>query len=427
MGMEIWCCATNYFNSKFFHMKNGSVTVSQFKENTGAPQRRLHFSVSASTYNANQRLAGRLFGSRDEDGQWWDDKCMFHPVVLDPSTTKSAWRMYYYGRDRDSWHSGVSPALISSGRIGLAISEDGINWSRFPGPLPGGAIMDPNEANPSGFDCVHIGCSDVFLHDEQWWMFYFGGSLEETTFGPQGRPMRGIIMRIGIAKSSDGISFLRNEVPVLDVGDEGDWDELLVAWARALPPSLQGGNGKLSKEGKWLMTYSSIKKTLSSSYFSIGAAISNNGEMWEKRGKVLERGPHGSWDEGGVGRHHVLHIDGQYVMFYEGVNRQGVHAIGLALSDDGIVWQKDTQAGYQPGGPIFTASESKEAWDGGGISCPNVLRIQDEHFRLYYVGANSSKTSSSMGLAISDGLNFRSWKRVDPSLVHNIECTSSSV
>ncbi|GLJ33052.1 hypothetical protein SUGI_0665210 [Cryptomeria japonica] len=357
------------------------------------------------------RLAGRLFGPRDENGQWWDDKCMFYPVVLDPSSTGSLWRMYYYGRDQDSWHSEVSPALISSGRIGLAISEDGISWSRYPGPLPGGAIMDPVEANPLCFDCVHIGCSDLFLHNGEWWMFYFGGSLEETIFGPQMRTMKGIKMHVGLAKSSDGISFVRNEVPVLDLGDKGEWDELLVAWARVVPPKLHGSN-------KWLMTYCSIEKTSSAGCFAIGSAISDNGETWEKRGKVLERGAPGAWDDGGVGRHHVLYVDGQYIMFYEGVNSQGIHAIGVAFSTDGQQWRKSVEPWSQPGGPIFTSTDDKEAWDSGGISCPHVLKFKDEHYLLYYVGTNSSKELSCMGLAISEGLNIRSWKRIGPSVVN---------
>lgn len=109
------------------------------------------------------RLAGRLFGPGEEGENWWDDKCLFHPIVVkDPSS--SSWRMYYYGRNRDSWHSGVTPALLSTGRIGLALSEDGLRWTRYRGALPEGAILDPDDGSPS-FDSVHIGCSDVFFHE----------------------------------------------------------------------------------------------------------------------------------------------------------------------------------------------------------------------------------------------------------------------
>ncbi len=74
--------------------------------------------------------------------------------------------MYYYGRNQDSWHSGVKPALLSTGRVGVALSEDGFHWKRYRGTLPEGAILDPDEASSSSsFDCVHVGCGDVFFFE----------------------------------------------------------------------------------------------------------------------------------------------------------------------------------------------------------------------------------------------------------------------
>lgn len=121
----------------------------------------------SNSSNSKHRLAGRLFGPGDEGAnEWWDDKCVFHPVVVkDPSSP--SWRMYYYGRNTDSWSSGVRPALLSTGRVGLAVSEDGVHWNRHRGPLCDGAILDPDEGSDGSFDSVHVGCSDVFFHDVQ--------------------------------------------------------------------------------------------------------------------------------------------------------------------------------------------------------------------------------------------------------------------
>ncbi|WP_205127328.1 MULTISPECIES: hypothetical protein [Okeania] len=47
-----------------------------------------------------------------------------------------------------------------------------------------------------------------------------------------------------------------------------------------------------------------------------------------------------------------MKIDGQYLMFYEGVNQSGYHSIGLAISSDGIDWEK--QPGSETGGSIFS-------------------------------------------------------------------------
>lgn len=71
--------------------------------------------------------------------------------------------MYYYGRGDNRW-GGTRPALLSTGRIGMALSEDGVHWNRHRGPLPQGALLDPDD-DENAFDSVHVACSDVFFHN----------------------------------------------------------------------------------------------------------------------------------------------------------------------------------------------------------------------------------------------------------------------
>ncbi|KAI5075294.1 hypothetical protein GOP47_0009370, partial [Adiantum capillus-veneris] len=100
------------------------------------------------------RFAGRLFFAPAAEPRW-DSVCSFHPIVLkEPSSVE--WRMYYYGRSSSSWHCGVTPALLTSGRIGMACSADGLHWTCTVGPLSDGAIMDPCDGAASGFDSVHV-------------------------------------------------------------------------------------------------------------------------------------------------------------------------------------------------------------------------------------------------------------------------------
>lgn len=234
----------------------------------------------------------------------------------------------------------------------------------------------------------------------QWWMFYFGGSAEKMELRAAAKRVQGFRMRPGLVKSDDGILFDRTLVrginPLLDVGASGEWDELFVAWPRVLPPS--GTNSS------WLLTYSSIEKQ-TPPFSSIGFATSSDGHRWTKAGKVLTRGATGSWDEGGVGRRHVVLIEDEYVMFYEGVDRKGVHGIGLAVSSDGVRWKRDTNL------PVFTARVGEEAWDNGTVAAPHVVQMDNGSFRLYYVGSNDSKSESAIGMAVSEGRNFRSWVR----------------
>ncbi|KAH7295794.1 hypothetical protein KP509_27G066200 [Ceratopteris richardii] len=321
--------------------------------------------------------------------------------------------MYYYGRCSHSWHSGVNPALLSSGRIGVACSQNGMNWIRTPGPLPDGAVMDPRDGVDSAFDSVHVGCSDVIFHDNMWWMFYFAGSLEATVL-QTGRKLTGMRLRTGLAKSCnngiEGFDDHRLNEPVLDVGEPGNWDEMMVAWARVVPPSSS------HPFRHWLMTYASMctqMQTTAAPSFCIGAAISHDGHNWSKLGKVLEQGEPGNWDEAGVSRRHVIFVDGQFLMFYEGTNRKGTHAIGLAISKDGVKWVKDKQGfGDEPGGPIFSPrTDQPEAWDSGSVACPHVVTMGDS-FWLYYVGYDSTKKISAFGVACSDGKDIRNFKRI---------------
>lgn len=243
-------------------------------------------------------------------------------------------------------------------------------------------------------------------------------------FGRGRNTLQGFRMLPGVIKSENGLEFDRQSSPgrpLLDVGKQNEFDEVFIAWPRVVPPSNEPRPHFSNVHNQWLMTYSSIQKT-SPQVSSIGAAISSNGAQWIKVGAVLTRGDPGSWDEAGVGRRHVIFIDGHYVMFYEGVDKEGVHGIGLAFSRNGIHWEKDSVNGSCPGGPVFSARIGEDAWDNGTVAAPHVVRLDDGRFRLYYVGSNSSKQESAIGVAESNGIDFRSWIR--PTLVEDKDYAS---
>jgi predicted GH43/DUF377 family glycosyl hydrolase len=242
-----------------------------------------------------------------------------------------------------------------------------------------------------------------------WWMYYFGGSLDDPLVLPStAKSLPAMRLRIGLCKSRDGLhgfDAARHDKPILHPGHApDDWDRTMVAWARVLPPS-----SSLSLS-RWLMTYASMD---TSGSFAIGSAVSDDGVEWTKLGKILEPGPPGSWDDAGVSRRHVVLVDRRYLMFYEGVNTRGVHAIGLATSNDGFTWLKDSHADNpQPGGPIFAPDpHHPDAWDAGGVSCPHVVVAHDS-LRLYYVGFDLTKKFSAFGLAIADKRAIRRFRRV---------------
>lgn len=327
---------------------------------------------------------------------WWDSERISSPRVL--HSPDGTWKMWYYGRDA-SFDRQIN---LPTGRCGLAISSDGVKWERVKGPLTMGAIFEPHP-DENRFDSAHVGVSDVYFSDGLYWMWYLGGDRQIIEVGKF--KAKGIQMLPGCAVSRDGINWVRLEGPhrgaFLSLGQPGEFDALFCAW----PQVLRDGSS-------WKMYYHTLNPER---LFLVGLAVSQDGFQWEKVGQILGPGEPGSFDERGIGTRHVLKIDGQYLMFYEGVNQSGYHSIGLAISADGINWEK--QPGSEAGGSIFShAPKSSGRWDAQAIGTPCVVSMADGSFRMYYIGANEGghdelSSQHQIGLAVSDGSNFRKWHR----------------
>ncbi|HEY9667425.1 MAG TPA: glycosyl hydrolase [Coleofasciculaceae cyanobacterium] len=328
---------------------------------------------------------------------WWDSERVSSPQVM--RCADGTWKMWYYGRDA-TFDRQIN---LPTGRCGLAISTDGIHWERVRGPLTMGAVFEPSP-NPNQFDSAHVGVSSVQFFDGLYWMWYFGG--DRTVMDVGKFQAKGVQMRPGCAISRDGINWVRLEGSyqgaLLEVGKAGEFDALFCGWPKVLRDD----------DGSWKLYYHTLNPEIG---FLVGLAVSTDGLRWEKVGQILGPGEPGSFDERGIGTRHVLKIDGQYVMFYEGSNKSSYHCIGVAISDDGIHWKKDE--GEQPGGPVFChAEQGSGRWDARAVGTPCVVPMDDGSFRMYYIGANEGghdelSTQHQIGLAVSDGSNFRKWHR----------------
>jgi hypothetical protein len=190
----------------------------------------------------------------------------------------------------------------------------------------------------------------------------------------------------------------------LDRGTQGEWDALMCGWPRVLK----------EEDGSYKMYYHSLNWEQGG--FFVGMAVSPDGFRWTKQGKILGPGEPGCFDEAGLSCRHVLKLEDHYYMFYEGLNKSGYYGIGLAESADGLTWQRDT-AGDQPGGPVFThAPKGSGRWDARAVGTPYVVTMGDGSYRMYYIGANEGghdelSTQHQIGLALSEGANFRRWHR----------------
>jgi predicted GH43/DUF377 family glycosyl hydrolase len=139
------------------------------------------------------------------DGSTWSK----HGPVLSPDP--KSWEGDYIAANGSAlvvrgkfwyWYQAGRPP-----RIGLAISEDGVNWKRIPKPVldlgPRGAWDERAVADPY---VIHAG--DVY------YMFYLG----------EDRARR---QRLGLARSRDGVRWhkLRSN-PILELGEPGTFDEV---------------------------------------------------------------------------------------------------------------------------------------------------------------------------------------------------------
>ena len=367
-------------------------------------------------------LDGRVLYPGSEGGGWFDDKTTAMPVVLPPDSAagRDMWLMYYYGRAGDKWNKG-HPAFLPTGSSGVAESRDGLRWTRIAGPLVGGAVMHPSEEE-GAFDEIQLGVTDVLAKQGGGFvMHYLGGSAEGVEMGtaPGMGPLVGFRMRCLAAESSDGLEWRRLPLPTVDVGAAGEWDSQFASWPRALPcdPSDPAGN--------WLISYHALQPSQSGApaRWAAGCALTSGrygvGGPVTKLGRVLEGGGKGAWDERGIGTRHVIHHGGAMYMLFEGVNAEGVHAIGLARSGDmGRTWTKERVPGKtEAGGPVFEARRGNEmAWDNRVVGTPWVTKVPGtDTYRLYYIGTGFGEggaPTTGIGCAESVGGGLTQWRRV---------------
>jgi predicted GH43/DUF377 family glycosyl hydrolase len=267
-----------------------------------------------------------------------------------------------------------------------------------------GSVFEPSPATEDRFDNAHVGISDIGYENGLYWMWYFGGDQTVVERTMMGRTIqaKGIVMLPGVAISRDGINWMRVEGPYrgafLEPGAPDDFDQLFCAWPRVLK----------EEDGSYKMYYHTLN--MAKGGFLVGMAISPDGFRWEKVGQILGPGAPDSFDAGGLSCRHVLKINGEYVMFYEGTNQAGYYCIGVATSPDGFSWTKDAE-------PVFChAPKGSGRWDARAVGTPCVVPLPDGSFRMYYIGANEGghdelSTQHQIGMAVSDGPNFRRWRR----------------
>lgn len=132
---------------------------------------------------------------------------------------------------------------------------------------------------------------------------------------------------------------------------------------------------------------------------------------WEDLGIILEPGPEGAPDEGGIWAPYVIREGDTFFMFYTGFNRNVAQSIMLATSTNPADPESWARRGlvFQPHHEDVVYDGS-EPWSDGRD--PMVLRYNDRYF-LYYTGRDQH--GGIVGVAIADDL-MGPWRDLGPVL-----------
>lgn len=380
--------------------------------------------ITASSFSAATSQPGLVLSVGKEGS--WDEAGVGHPVVrYYLGDNEQRWFLWFTGRS--STCHDIDDIFPSSGSIGVAVSSDGVHWSRGDGNIVGargearasdvGRVLSPN-SDWWWHDTCHMHVSDVQILSNSsvatgvgvYWCFYSGGNFEEAAVpegmlsvdtdgapgGDQSYPstMEGVRLRPGLAMSQDGRNFARIEGDhhtgaLFDVGEDGEWDSLFIG----APQVVAAGPRDMRM---YYHSYDAARKK-----YVVGLATSPDGFKWTKQGPIFHGGAADSDFDGlGVtGRCVVKDIDTKkYFMFYEGVAADGRRSIGVAVSDDGIGgWKRHSE-------PILEASNESGAWDCGSVGTPWAVSMAQGRWRLYYSGRAEPTNGAwrGIGLALSE-------------------------
>ena len=216
--------------------------------------------------------------------------------------------------------------------IGLAISDDGLLWTRASEKpiLPHGV--------PGEWDSGSAAAPNVLIDEDGMHMWYDGNAAEND----------GVALgshQIGLAHSQDGVNWVKDSAnPVFKLGVHPAIDDLAI-----------GGSHTLRYRGLTYFYYDRRGSTARKPFYEVGLAISNDGRNWNRLLRpALAVSASSGFDDVSVDDAHVMARDGYLVMFYEGARAVSKKhpspypfpypfagkSIGVAFSLDGVNWAK---------------------------------------------------------------------------------------
>ncbi|MEM1261398.1 MAG: hypothetical protein AAGH76_03300 [Pseudomonadota bacterium] len=335
----------------------------------------------------------------------WCDEAKNGGAVVRWNAAASEWWMWYYGRD-NNFPADVAPAF-GTGRIAVATSPDGVTWTRFKGPLTGGAVMDWND-DAEAFDSTHIASGDILRHNDEWLLWYFGGdSTIPTELGghavPESYQKKGYRCRPGVARSRDGVRWNRIKGAAtggaaVDIGDNV---------YGAFPSGIHDGE-------RFLLYYTTLSPDIF--YWETKVAESTDLVNWNVLGNLQWAQEPAIWELGGSNTRHILPNPDKkgrrWLMVYTALDSRlprFPRLIAAATSDDGLMWHRLHDEPILHMGPL-------SGFDSGGVSYPQLVPHDDGSLYLYYYGfanpMNKIEPTRGIGLAVSENGDLTKFRRI---------------
>lgn len=257
------------------------------------------------------------------------------------------------GKQYRMWYSAYFSSREGVGGIGLARSDDGINWTRENGGQP---VF--TRGPEGGFDSQQAFSPEVHFDGKVYRMWYTGQSEREHDSGI-------VTYQIGLATSEDGIHWTRGNEgkPVLEYGPAGAPDDV-----QAATPSI------IREKDGWRMWYAAWSPTTN---HTICTAKSEDGIHWtrEAEGKPVE-GLKPSIAYG----HSVTKVGDRFYMLYQALS--ATRNLYGAVSDDGRQWTM-----LNGGEPVISTSAEKSDFDADIVGHPYLLPVNGK-LRAWYIGFN---------------------------------------
>jgi predicted GH43/DUF377 family glycosyl hydrolase/DNA-binding beta-propeller fold protein YncE len=270
----------------------------------------------------------------------------------------------------DNLENGVNGIMAGSWLVdedwafGTWTDSNGVNRiGQIADPLNGGSDAEVVLEGQSGaFDADGVSHPVVYATDTGWAMLYAGQSDGLTT--------------IGLATSSDGITWIANHQPLLQ--SEQEWNALRI----------HPGSVEQHADGTYTLWYTGSD----GGNERIGQAVSSNGLTWAfvdgpKDPWVFEEGAPGSFDDTAVADPYVLGIDGITHLWYSAFDGS-LWRIGYAFSEDsGLTWTRPAGAASQETRAVVAGVSGE--FD--QLSARNPVVVQtDSGFQMLYTGQDAA-------------------------------------